>query len=574
MARQQIKVLLLEDDPISVRLIERVLNASPLVDFRLVTAGELARALECLSTDSFDLILSDLSLPDSYGLETFHALRSKAQDIPIVVLTSTNDDEVAITAVQSGAQDYFVKGAVDYSTLVSSIRYGIERASMMRALRDANDELEKRVATRTAELVALNQILVNENQERRKAEDNLHRRNKELSALNNILSTVAHSLDMNELLLLPRRILTEQPGIVGGAVFLTDRVSNRLRFQSSWGLPLSLTAEMTSSGAVWLYDSANLSTPEYRSGRFANLLATSANCEELKSCISIPLAAKGHVLGTIDLFGSEADTFALDTADFLKAIGLQIAIALHNAQLFEEATSSRERLRSLSRRLVEVQETERRHLAKELHDEVGQLLTGLRLAVESMPILPSDKLKERSNETRELINRLISEVRELSLNLRPAMLDDLGLLPALIGHFERFAALSHIDVAFRHHGIEGKRFRPEIENAAYRIVQEALTNVTRYAGVMEAAVHVWADSETICVQIEDQGKGFDPSISFQVELATGLSGMRERAELLGGQFELDTRPGRGTCITAILPVKQDAEVASLELSDDFNCVSG
>ncbi len=223
-------------------------------------------------------------------------------------------------------------------------------------------------------------------------------------------------------------------------------------------------------------------------------------------------------------------------------------------RLFEEVKAGRERLQALSHRLVEVQEAERRHIARELHDEVGQLLTGVKLTLEMSVRLPDDQIRASLGETQALINELIAQVRELSLELRPAMLDDLGLLPTLMWHFERYTAQTQIQVNFKHTELNG-RLTPEVETTAYRIVQEALTNVARYARVNEVIVRLWVDQDMLNVQIEDEGIGFDPEAEQTTSSSSGLSGMYERAALLNGQLTIESSPGSGTCLTAKLPLR-------------------
>jgi PAS domain S-box-containing protein len=206
-----------------------------------------------------------------------------------------------------------------------------------------------------------------------------------------------------------------------------------------------------------------------------------------------------------------------------------------------------ERLQILSRRLMQVQETERRYIASELHDEIGQVLTGLNLSLELISRLPPEEIKASLSEAQTLVNDLMTRVRNLSLDLRPAMLDDLGLLPALLWHIGHYKSHTQVRVTFKHSGLEGRRFAPEVETAAYRIVQEALTNIARHAGVAEATVSVWAEGQTLGLQVEDQGVGFDAETP---HLSSGLSGMRERTVLSGGQFTLESEPGKGCRLMA------------------------
>jgi signal transduction histidine kinase len=262
------------------------------------------------------------------------------------------------------------------------------------------------------------------------------------------------------------------------------------------------------------------------------------------------------VQGVIELF--DRGDFSEERTAFFTALGQQVGVAVYRARLFEQLYEGRERQSALARRLVAVQEEERRHLARELHDEVGQLLTGLKLSLEMGARGPSEGRDASLGDARRLVAELMSRVRQMSLDLRPGMLDDLGLLPALLWHFERYAAQTGVRVDFTHAGVEGLRFAPEVETAAYRIVQEALTNVARHARVNEARVRVRADEAILSVEIEDRGGGFNPRDALEAGTSSGLAGMGERARLLGGGLTIESAPGAGTTVTANLPLWDDA----------------
>lgn len=217
-------------------------------------------------------------------------------------------------------------------------------------------------------------------------------------------------------------------------------------------------------------------------------------------------------------------------------------------------------LQTLSRRLLEVQESERRHLARELHDEVGQLLTGLRLILAGTSNLLPDEVRIELDQARGIVDELLERIRGLSFELRPAALDELGLVPALLGLFERFAKQTGVLVDFKHEGID-RRLGPEIETTAYRIVQEALTNVARHAGVSAAAVRVWATADTLYVRVEDLGCGFDLDATLAARRTGGLIGMQERVALVGGRLTIHSQPGAGTQLMAelLLRAKQESE---------------
>jgi signal transduction histidine kinase len=218
-------------------------------------------------------------------------------------------------------------------------------------------------------------------------------------------------------------------------------------------------------------------------------------------------------------------------------------------------------LRGLSHRLVQVQEEERRAIARELHDEIGQLLTGLTLTLEMLERLPAEQVQAQIHQAYTLVDDVMQRVREMSLQLRPAMLDDLGLLPTLLWHCERYTRQTGIQVVFRHSGIEQRRFAADIEIAVYRIVQEALTNVARYADVPEVQVRLWARHDLLGVHIEDEGCGFEPAIALGQHQSSGLSGMRERTLLLGGTFTIESQPGQGCILAVEFPLPPDEPAA-------------
>jgi PAS domain S-box-containing protein len=216
--------------------------------------------------------------------------------------------------------------------------------------------------------------------------------------------------------------------------------------------------------------------------------------------------------------------------------------------------NSRERLRALTKYLQSVREDERTRMARELHDEVGQALTGIKLALERTVREGSGRGPAALAQPLRLVNDLIGTARDLSLELRPAMLDDLGLLAALRWHFQHYTAQCDIAVNFKYTGIENRRFPPDTETAAYRIIQEALTNVAHHAGVDRVAVKIDADEKRLRIEIRDRGVGFEPQ-TLPPARTGGLAGMRQRATMIGGQFSLESMPGRGSSIEVELPVR-------------------
>jgi PAS domain S-box-containing protein len=214
-------------------------------------------------------------------------------------------------------------------------------------------------------------------------------------------------------------------------------------------------------------------------------------------------------------------------------------------------------MQSLPSRLLEVQEAERRHIASELHDEIGQQLTGLRLVLKRDGDESVEVVRSRLSQAQTIVDGLLKTVRRLSFDLRPADLDQFGLLPALLGLFERYTGQTGILVDFRHRDME-RRAAPEVETTAYRVVQEALTNAARHAGVAGVTVRVWREEDILHLKIEDRGRGFDPDVVAKVPQSRGLFGMSERISLRGGRMNIESAPGSGTTITAELPIGLNA----------------
>ena len=214
---------------------------------------------------------------------------------------------------------------------------------------------------------------------------------------------------------------------------------------------------------------------------------------------------------------------------------------------------SAETLRALTRRVVDVQEQERRAVALELHDEIGQVLTALKFTLDHADRTPTMPSKRILRDAREMVRALQDQVRNLSLDLRPSMLDDLGLVPALVWLFERVEQKMRLSVRFTAPELLPPVSRA-VATAAFRIVQEALTNVVRHAGVTEAEVMLRVEEERLVLEvtIADEGTGFDPSS--RAEATTGLSGMHERASVVGGSLAVEARPGGGTVVRARLPL--------------------
>jgi PAS domain S-box-containing protein len=341
-------------------------------------------------------------------------------------------------------------------------------------------------------------------------------------------------------------------------VWLLDPPTNRLHLRSVYGAPVELCQQLhpvpRQPGAPRLEKYENI---DYQGNLMAeptnphSLLASSLGMHTLLSCW---FYFDEQPVGVINIARQEVN-WEYDDVDYLMldALSNQIATVVHKAQLYEQVKAARERLTTMSEKLIEIQEAERRSLALELHDQLGQMLSSAKISLDIIPSLSQAAGAEQLQRASEIIGELISRVRRMALDLRPSMLDDMGLTSALRWFFKNYLQQTGEVVTFDQTGLD-RRFSPQIEITVYRIVQEALTNVIRHAGNKRVLVKVWVDDVSLNLQITDYGSGFDPKVALRKNDSNGLSGMRERARLLGGELIVESSPGSGTVLTASLPI--------------------
>lgn len=226
-----------------------------------------------------------------------------------------------------------------------------------------------------------------------------------------------------------------------------------------------------------------------------------------------------------------------------------------------ELSSANHSLRELSSRLMHVQEEERSRLARDLHDEIGQLLTALKIDLQEIQHGGEAQVRSDSlTDSLELVDRLLTQVRTLALDLRPSLLDDLGLVPALRWYANRQAQRNGWVLSLSVEGIVG-RVAVTIEVACFRVVQEALTNVAKYANAKAVDLRLRRHENEVTLVIQDDGVGFDVMLARQRAQggqSIGLLGMQERVRLAGGALEISSEVGQGTRLELSFPlIEQD-----------------
>ena len=265
------------------------------------------------------------------------------------------------------------------------------------------------------------------------------------------------------------------------------------------------------------------------------------------AAMGVPLIVEGKAIGVVSVSSVTERSFTEDDLDLLRMVADRVAPAIERSRLAETLHAARARLEAVSRRLLTVQEEERRRVAMELHDELGQVLTAVKIGLETMPA--------RVPESIESVDRALRTVRDLALELRPAMLDDLGLASALRWYADRFAQQRKVET---HLAIEEvPHVDPGLATTCFRVVQEALTNVARHAEASNVWLELRRTSSELELAIRDDGCGFDVDAARERAArgySLGMMGMEERVLLAGGSLAISSTPAAGTEVRARFPL--------------------
>ena len=622
------RVLYVEDDPRDAELVTHELAAhAPALALEVVPS--LAAALGRLEPDPpFDLILTDLHLPDGNGVELLAHIRARGWPVAVVLVTGGGDEDTVVTALKAGADDYVVKRPAYHGDLARTLAEAHQRhretaARQSRPLRvlyaddDPDDgrlvdrhmahharHVQVTVVASAAELLLrlpaagpvrdYDVLLLDYHLADRSALAVLYelRQTRRLDLPVVVVTGQGDELAAVQVLRLGAAeyvvktpgYLVKLPAVLENAFHRAELLRSEAQYRSLVEQIPAVSYSMALDGpGTFLYVS-----PQVEATLGCTVAEFLAEPGRTQADRHIHPADRAQVNTARLASRTQAQPFDLEyrwqradgrevwlrdqatvvrsvtgEAQFLQGILVDLSerkrAEAERERLYGELRTAHAGLQSLSLRLLEVQEAERRHLARELHDEIGQQLTGLKLLIDMNAQQPGKPVRASLAEAQVMLQGLLSAVRELSLSLRPAMLDDLGLLPALLWHLDRFQTQTGIEVVFQHSGVEGRRFGSAAETAAYRIVQEALTNVARYAGVPTAGVRLWAEADWLHLSVADRGAGFDPYAALSAHRSSGVAGMAERAQLLGGHFQIDSRAGQGTRLTADLPVDAAAQ---------------
>ena len=387
--------------------------------------------------------------------------------------------------------------------------------------------------------------------ERRKANEALQQHVDELATLNASSKTFLDNFDIASMYQTICRLAVTRLGLDAAWIETPLGDGSETHLVALQGL----TAEAIAiQKMAWEYDASLRGQNAYLTRTIDEIPPPLKTDSVHKSYAAIPLIFSNRPIGALKLLSKSRNFFTQDKQILIQSYANLAAVAIQNTWLFDEVRMSNRQLHALSQRLMKAQEDERLHLSRELHDESGQLLAGLtvQLGLLERDANQSNIIHERVAELKQAANAIQENLHRLAVNLRPASLDHLGLITTLRQFIQEFSRQYNIKVDFEAVGMREKRMPIEIETALFRIVQESLTNVVLHAQAARVDVLLSMTSKRVSAIIEDNGIGFIPT-SARVEDQLGLFGMRERVEMLGGTFTIESSPSKGTTVKAEVP---------------------
>lgn len=501
-----IHVLYAEDDPNVAAVVQSYFeHFGRDCALQIVPNGRVC--LERMKAGGVDVLLLDLVMPEVDGLQVLGELAMRRDPTPVIMVSGHGQNELAVRALRAGAVDCVDKSTPQFHQVVELVKrvHAKHQALPVPPPAAGTPEPSRLLLIESSEVV-------------RRSIETFFERNAPRFRL-----TSATSMgDFDEFLAAGTKpdivIVGPHPGASGPLAPLRQLNSR------APGLPaVVLSARNDGETAVGAF---KLGAHDY-------ILQTPGYLADL-------VFSLGNILRRTD---TER-----------RNVQLTSELAELNRSLEAQVQARTAEIRRLSSRLLRIQEDERRSIARELHDQMGQMLTGLRFQLEAAAAAAEPPTREKLTEAIATVSGLVQHARELTQQLRPGILDDLGLRPALEWHANMFNRQTGIQVELDL-TLPTDRLPTEIEMVVFRFVQEALTNVARHSGTTQATVTVTTGADRVLLEVTDRGRGFDVGAALARRNSIGLAGLRERIELAGGELEIFSRPGQGTRLHAELPIR-------------------
>jgi PAS domain S-box-containing protein len=518
-ASQQVNILMVDDQPAKLLSYEVMLGE---LGENLIKANSATVALEHLLKSDIAVVLMDVSMPELDGFELATMIRQhpRFQRTAIIFISAVHlTDLDRLKGYEHGAVDYISVPVVP-ELLRAKVKVFSELHRKTRQLEILNRELEQRVLERTEELARKAEILQQLNTE-------LVRKNQQLDA---IVSTA------------PDVIFSSQGN--GNYDYVSDRFYEYTGIRSA-----------SENGVSWL-DFVHPEDLERSKAGWQQVVSSGGNYEaeyRLRSKDSVYRWFRARALPIRDADGNIIRWYGT-CSDIHDSKLLEQSIRDSAIELEKMVDSRTEELRRLSVRLLTMQDQERRRIARDLHDGLGQELAVAKMVLDNMVQKTSQPEKQGGAEASIIIDRAIQQVRTMSHLLHPPLLDEVGLLSALSWYVDGLTERSGIETSLEVQARDFPRLTPDVETAIFRIVQEALTNVFRHSGAGKVWISLTQRQSNIVVAVRDDGKGIGKGIAElrPDSVGIGIGGMRQRAKEFGGELHIsNTNPG--TLLEVVIP---------------------
>jgi PAS domain S-box-containing protein len=605
MTNTGLSILTVEDNPSDLFLLEHMLRSSGLVIRRLFSASGVHEAYTLLTEVEIDVVLLDLTLPDSFGLHTFIHLKPVVQRIPVIILTGMSDTNVALEAIKEGAQDYLVKGELTESLLAKAIQYSMERMRTLETLRESNERFNTVVkATNDAiwdwDIVTNKVFMVGDTYKQLFGHNVVNAYSPE-----HLWESIIHPADKQRVLAKLSAVISE--GLAskwedeyrlkksnGDYAYVHDRgyiiysvdhrpirmigamqdITNRKHSEE-----IILASEekyrqifYKNPYPTWIFDPDTLRIVEvndaalekygFDRSEFFQLtmrdLHPTGEAELFLESIRNPAPVitgerrvwhhrnKSGVLIIVEVTSHRIDYFG--------KLCIQVIIndVTERVRLEKElALQQRLKQQQITEVVLGAQERERFELGQELHDNINQILATSKLYLD-VAIEEREPRIELLAKSRNNISMAIEEIRRLSKELITPSLNDLGLIQSIKELIRSIQMVKKMKIRLSITGLDENALQPEQKINIYRIIQEQLNNILKHAQASAVSIELNKQREQIRLRVEDDGKGFDPRMRRN---GVGISNIMSRAELYNGKVEIDSSPGKGCRLEVVLNSK-------------------
>jgi PAS domain S-box-containing protein len=616
-----LKILLVEDSESDAALLQEELLQSGTGDHQIKVAGSLQQAIDHFRNNQVDATLLDLNLSDSSGLETVRVIMSCQADAPIVVLTGFDDEKTGIEAVRMGAQDYLVKGKTDGRLISRAVSYAIERKRMEVELRKARDELELRVEERTRTIKQQSKFLEAYFQYSLTTvifldrDFNFLRVNDEFARAcqKRAVDFPGHNYfeffpDPENRAIFENTVRTEKPYIAFAKPFfftnhpqmgttyfdwtlvpipdengeiallilslkdVTERVKAELALREKdqylravvSNAPIILFAT-DERGIITVLEGKGLDALGWKSVELVGINAFEKFHDYPTIIENVHRALRGESFtAEVELpggiiFDTRYSPVKDERNNIRGIIGTSVDIT-ERKRSERRILDDQEQLRALTAELLMVEEAERRKIASELHDSIGQILAFLKIELGDMQRskLPKDSIST-IRHLREQVERAIEQTRTLTFEMSPPELYTLGLGPAIEELANRFGKerglACSVDV-----NDDSYPLSEQVKILLYRSVRELLINAAKHAKAQSVQIKINRVNDNIEIVLEDNGIGFDTSCLDRTKQVKtpgfGLFSISERLKQMGGKLRINSIKGKGTKITLLAPLEQ------------------